>query len=97
MPRVRRHVVDLRRRHVLPGRPAHHDDIVRLALPVCSYPAASMASSSDIHGWALGPHLGLRVEEVDGGLDVEVVVASDEDDRRRVDGDEAVLEGGEWQ
>ena len=56
-----------------------------------------MASTSDIHGWALGPLLRLRVEEVDGGLDVEVVVSSDEHDRRGVDGHEAVLEGGEGQ
>ena len=56
-----------------------------------------MASTSDIHGWALGPLLRLRVEEVDGGLDVEVVVSSDEHDRRRVDGHKTMLEGGEGQ
>lgn len=96
-PRICRHVVDLRRCHVLAGRAAHHDDVERLALLVCPYPATGMSGTPDIHGRALGPHLGLRVEEVDGGLDVEVMVAANEHDRRRVDGHEAVEEGGEGQ
>jgi len=56
-----------------------------------------MSGTPDIHGWSLGPHLSLRVEEVYGGLDVEVMVAANEHDRRRVDGHEAVEEGGEGQ